>query len=174
MHKNLISYLKFLLKSTNQHGVHSPFVFDLVTKCLYQYDKKCDYITKSTELKPKILQVNYRLLTYLKPATIQIIGEEIDAFERIFKTENIEKIKPSNSTQKTDCFLFTEAPTMEQFEAIIPKTHNDSFCIILKQNPILLEAIKQNKAVSVTVDCFDLLLVFFRTEQVKENFTIRL
>ncbi|HMI07073.1 MAG TPA: class I SAM-dependent methyltransferase [Flavobacterium sp.] len=31
-------YLKFLWKSTNQHGVHSPFVFDLVTKCFY--DKK--------------------------------------------------------------------------------------------------------------------------------------
>jgi predicted O-methyltransferase YrrM len=29
------SYLKFLLKSTNQHGVHSPFVFNLVTKCFY-------------------------------------------------------------------------------------------------------------------------------------------
>ncbi len=29
------SYIKFLLKSTNQHGVHSPFVFDLVTKCFY-------------------------------------------------------------------------------------------------------------------------------------------
>ncbi len=29
------SYLKFLLQSTNQHGVHSPFVFDLVTKCFY-------------------------------------------------------------------------------------------------------------------------------------------
>ena len=30
------SYLKFLSKSTNQHGVHSPFVFDLVTKCFYK------------------------------------------------------------------------------------------------------------------------------------------
>ncbi len=29
------AYLKFLLKSTNQHGVHSPFVFNLVTKCFY-------------------------------------------------------------------------------------------------------------------------------------------
>ncbi len=29
------AYLKFLFKSTNQHGVHSPFVFDLITKCFY-------------------------------------------------------------------------------------------------------------------------------------------
>jgi len=29
------SYIQFLWKSTNQHGVHSPFVYDLVTTCFY-------------------------------------------------------------------------------------------------------------------------------------------
>lgn len=29
------SYLQFLLKSTNQHGIHSPFVYNLVCKCFY-------------------------------------------------------------------------------------------------------------------------------------------
>ena len=39
----LKSYLKFILNSTNQHGVHSPFVFDLVTKCFYDKTKYPEY-----------------------------------------------------------------------------------------------------------------------------------
>ncbi|WP_242117927.1 O-methyltransferase [Aestuariivivens sediminicola] len=30
-----IQYIRFLFNSTNQHGVHSPFVFNLVTQCFY-------------------------------------------------------------------------------------------------------------------------------------------
>ncbi|QYS88594.1 O-methyltransferase [Flavobacterium davisii] len=37
------SYLKFLWKSTNQHGVHSPFVFSLVTKCFYDKTHYSEY-----------------------------------------------------------------------------------------------------------------------------------
>lgn len=39
----LTQYIKFLSKSTNQHGVHSPFVFDLVTKCFYDKTNYEDY-----------------------------------------------------------------------------------------------------------------------------------
>ncbi len=34
----IIAYIRFLFSATNQHSVHSPFIFDFVTKCLY--DKK--------------------------------------------------------------------------------------------------------------------------------------
>lgn len=37
------SYLKFLWKSKNEHGVHSPFVFRLVTKCFYDKKKYPEY-----------------------------------------------------------------------------------------------------------------------------------
>ena len=33
----------FLLKSSNQHGIHSPFVFDLATKCFYDQTKYSEY-----------------------------------------------------------------------------------------------------------------------------------
>ena len=37
------SYLKFIWKSTNSHGVHSPFVFDLVRKCFYDKTNYSEY-----------------------------------------------------------------------------------------------------------------------------------
>jgi predicted O-methyltransferase YrrM len=37
------AYLKFLWNSKNEHGVHSPFVFDLVTKCFYDKKSKPEY-----------------------------------------------------------------------------------------------------------------------------------
>ena len=51
----LTSYLQFLKKSTNQHGVHSPFVFDLITNCFY---KKTDSskIKMITDYRDDLLQ----------------------------------------------------------------------------------------------------------------------
>jgi predicted O-methyltransferase YrrM len=39
----IAAYLKFLIQSTNQHGIHSPFVFDLATKCFYDKKKYTEY-----------------------------------------------------------------------------------------------------------------------------------
>ena len=39
----LLNYLKFLLTSQNQHGLHSPFVYSLVTECFYDKKKYKEY-----------------------------------------------------------------------------------------------------------------------------------
>lgn len=55
-----IHYIKFLIKSTNQHGVHSPFVFNLVTKCFY--DKKEQVAYKNIlNYKKALLKNNSKL-----------------------------------------------------------------------------------------------------------------
>ena len=41
------SYIKFIYNSNNQHGIHSPFVYDLTTKCFYKKTK----LSKSRKLK---------------------------------------------------------------------------------------------------------------------------
>lgn len=43
MTNQIIQYIKFLLKSNNQHGVHSPFVYNLVTTCFYDKTNFRDY-----------------------------------------------------------------------------------------------------------------------------------
>ncbi|MEM6685905.1 MAG: class I SAM-dependent methyltransferase [Bacteroidota bacterium] len=39
----IFAYFKFFFKSTNQHGIHSPFVYDLVTKCFYDKTQNDQY-----------------------------------------------------------------------------------------------------------------------------------
>ncbi|WP_299888544.1 O-methyltransferase [uncultured Lacinutrix sp.] len=70
----ILSYFKFLIKSTNQHGVHSPFIYDLITKCFY--DKK-RYSTYSLlkEYKNHLLSIN---------KTISVT--DLGSGSRVFKT----------------------------------------------------------------------------------------
>lgn len=68
------SYLNFLWNSKNEHGVHSPFVFDLVTKCFYDKVPYPEY----TILK------NYRKSLLENKNTIEVT--DFGAGSRVFKS----------------------------------------------------------------------------------------
>lgn len=68
------SYLNFIWNSTNQHGVHSPFVFDLVTKCFYDKTNYPEY---------SILK-NYRNSLLQNKNTIEVT--DFGAGSRVFKS----------------------------------------------------------------------------------------
>lgn len=68
------SYLKFLWNSKNEHGVHSPFVFNLVTKCFYDKKKYDEY---------SILK-NYRKSLLENKDTIEVT--DFGAGSRVFKS----------------------------------------------------------------------------------------
>ncbi len=66
---HFFQYVKFLLKSTNQHGVHSPFVYHLVTKCFYTQGN-LKHIEQYREIEKKTIQskqVNFPKLRLKKP-----------------------------------------------------------------------------------------------------------
>jgi len=60
MFYQIIQYIKFLFKSTNQHGVHSPFIYDLVTKCFYNKTKYEDY-SKINDYRKRLKNSNHKL-----------------------------------------------------------------------------------------------------------------
>ena len=67
----LKSYIKFILKSTNEHGVHSPFVYSLLTKCIYNKqhkDTKKHLISKKKQIIP------YKIASYFKSNEILVVG----------------------------------------------------------------------------------------------------
>ncbi|MGX7668267.1 O-methyltransferase [Flavobacterium pedocola] len=76
------AYLNFLWHSKNQHGVHSPFVYSLVTKCFYDRKTKPEY---------KILK-HYRNELLRNKKTIEVT--DFGAGSRVFKsnTRQISKI----------------------------------------------------------------------------------
>lgn len=91
------SYLQFLWNSKNEHGVHSPFVFDLVTKCFYDSKKYPEYV---------ILK-NYRKSLLENKNSIEVT--DFGAGSRVFKSNQrqISKIaKTAGITSKRAELLF--------------------------------------------------------------------
>ena len=69
------SYIKFLWNSKNEHGVHSPFVFDLIANCFYDTKKFSEY---------SILK-NYRKSLLADTNSIEVT--DFGAGSRVFKSD---------------------------------------------------------------------------------------
>lgn len=253
----ILAYIKFLTKATNQHGVHSPFVYNFVTKCLYYKTKFNDYeklnqyrtdllnsdsllqvidlgegskkldtkqrqisqMAKTSSSSVKNTKTLYRVAKYFdfknslelgtslgmatfalsianpKANITTIEGcantstfaksklDNLDVKNVNFKTDNFTNAIP-NLTDKNYDFIFFDGhhnkeATIQYFEALLSKIHNDTVFVFddiywSKGMTEAWEYIKNHESVKVTVDCFYLGFVFFRKEQVKEHFKIRL
>ncbi len=185
------AYLKFILKSTNQHGVHSPFVYDLVTKCFYDKKKYPEYnainnFISEKEISTKQAQLLFRVGRYLNfknalffkdrnseiTKTLEMANAEINTFE-------VSGYYSGN--QKSDLIYFNNIDVpyfQKQIEALLKNAHNDSLLLIQgihssKTAQVYWEHVKNHPKVTVTIDTFAHGFVFFRTEQAKEHFVIR-
>jgi len=208
-----LEYIKFLFKSTNQHGVHSPFVFDLITKCFYDTTTYDDY-TKLSEYRSKLLknsttidikdfgsgsrvfksntrpisaiaktsgttkkraELLYRIVNYFKPKHSLELGTSLGIATQAMALGN----SKNNITSIEGCPNTSAFTSQQLSDHHIKNVHNDSLFIfddIYWSNDMreAWKAIKQHPKVTVTIDTFFWGFVFFRKEQAKENFTIRL
>lgn len=184
--KALIAYLKFWWTSTNQHGVHSPFVYKLITLCFYNKNS-CDIDKKISNPKARLL---YRLITYFKFDHI-ISNKSMDkAFLDVLNScesstivntinEGHYKILAQNSSN----LLFLDAPSIDNEQQQEIESHLDLFS---NNTLILLKNIRANSktyklwckfaanpTISVSIDTYYWGLLFVRKEQQKEHFYIR-
>ena len=154
------SYVRFLSKASNQHGVHSPFVYAFVTKGLY----------KKQALKGSIAtKALYKSIRYFNPITIKSnSGNSLISDLEINNTPNkqwnlyiLDKV-----SVKANCFNRPETRFNHSYVFILSPYKN-------KNVGLQWQNIKSLKEVSVTIDLYYCAFVFFRREQVKQDFKIR-
>ncbi|HLO74791.1 MAG TPA: class I SAM-dependent methyltransferase [Flavobacterium sp.] len=82
------SYLKFLFHSKNEHGIHSPFVFDLVTKCFYDNTKYSEYKTLKSYRKSLLENKNTIEVTDFGAGS-RVFKSNVRAISKIAQTAGI-------------------------------------------------------------------------------------
>ncbi|HET8810262.1 MAG TPA: hypothetical protein VFM65_08365 [Flavobacteriaceae bacterium] len=166
------TYLLFLLRSFHLHGIHSPFVFQLQQTCF----------------KGKKEKMLLRLVEYLKIETILLFGKSAE--NEIFKTSKTVITDPAD-VQQINLFLknnqqfdlvYFPAQTENLFvlfQKTLPLAHNDSVFVFekphrSKEMEQIWKSVQQTQKVRVSIDAFYFGFVFFRKEQAKEDFVVRL
>ncbi|WP_276167564.1 hypothetical protein [Zobellia alginiliquefaciens] len=166
--QKLRKHLQFLVKATNQHGVHSPFVYSYVTKCLYN---------KLKYKGSKSINVLFKSISYFEAKRIMLPDGENELKEAILKKfPEIEFV-----TEEAD-IIFLPKEGADQAEKLLSNKknlHNNTMVLIdyiylSKKNEAIWKTLKQNHKVTVTVDMFYCGAIFVRREQVKEHFKIRI
>lgn len=108
--------------------------------------------------------------------------KDFNANDVILVKGNFKTVIPTIKEEKFDCIFFdghhTKAATIQYFTLLLHKAHNESVFIFddiywSKEMTEAWEYIKAHKAVTVSVDCYHFGVVFFRKEQAKEHFKIR-
>ncbi|MBT8299586.1 MAG: hypothetical protein KJO52_14745 [Maribacter sp.] len=161
-----VAYIKFNFTATNQHGVHSPFIYNFVTKCLY---------SKGYE-GPKTAVVLLKCIKYFQTKSLH------DASRDMYVQKQVKKNFPKIKLNKHPCdCIFLDCQNTEVFDGVLKDNlfHNNTVMLVNnihhnRENMKIWRTMKENDKVTVSVDMFYCGALFFRKEQVKEHFKIRI
>jgi len=166
-----LAYLQFWFSAYNEHGTHSPFVFNLLTRGLYPTDVRW----KGQSRKEQFFD---RLLSYFKPQQLATLDGSIP---KEVKTSIFVESYQVNSEKYYDAILFqgTDAKAWPMLEAVGQRMHNDSLWIIDRRGKEASiekywQEVVASKEMIVTLDFYYFGVAFKRSEQRKQHFKLRL
>ncbi len=163
----IVQYINFLRASTNQHDVHSPFIYNFITKGLYT---KPHY--KTTKFNALVIKA----YAYFKPQNVFLQ----ETHNLSFIQQHINQSIISTTPQNADFLVFNGTLNLKKVLAFLNNNTIAPESIIILKNPNanketikIWQTIKQHNKVKQTIDFYHSAILFFRTTQAKEHFTIR-
>lgn len=155
----MLSYFTFWLKSSNQHGVHSPFVYQYLTKGLYEApsmhkNKQLNWILKS--------------IHYFKPSKVFL-------HEGVKNRSLISKKLQTQTLTEADLILI-QNHCNTGIESVLKDLKPEQLLFICNQkyNASLQKKLRKNKDIVLVIDFYVGSLVSKRRQQLKQNFFLRL
>lgn len=160
-----IAYLRHLLTASNQHGVHSPFIYNFVTQGLYA-KKPCT--------AKKRFNVLLKCFAYFDIKKYQIEPYDLQLANQIQQEFNLESTKEHPLD-----LIYLDSPRSDLLSIYADKIHNDSMILVgnihhAKRASSIWKSLCQNDMVTVSIDMFYCGILFVRKEQAKEHFKIRI
>lgn len=165
-----LAHISFLWHSKNEHGVHSPFIFRYVTRCLYQKERYSRHKTENILLKnvayfsPKSV-----VMTTKDPALEALVRNQL-AQTRANQYPLASRLVyiPSLDRESLNGHLLENRDIGPGTVVLVHGIHQN------KESSSLWEHIKQWEKVTVTVDMFYCAAIFFREGQARQHFKIRI
>lgn len=182
--KHIVSFFKFWCSATNAHGVHSPFVYNLVTRCFYN-NKNLTAINllnpslpnfKSAKLVAKVL--NYFRFSEIQTNLKNDFNTQIALESSGMKLKNIS----SSSEIPKITFIFIDSidQNIKNFITKLVSNSPEEFTILIrnirqdKKTFNAWNSFKSDSRITISIDTYCHGFLIRRTGQVKEDFKIRL